>query len=82
MSRDRTQFTQGLDARAYAVKVGEQWFAGFGGDKDAPIVKLRKHLCDAKLMVSTERCADYMTRLAARGYPGAICHVIEVRLTQ
>jgi len=79
MSKDRSQYTTGLDARAYAVKVNGQWFAGFGGGKGSePTVKLRRHLADARLMVSPARCADYIARLSQRGLPGATWHVVEV----
>ena len=75
---DRSDFTKNLGEMAYAVQVGGQWFAGFGGDKQAPIVKFRKHLCDAKLMVSRQRGADYITRLAARGHPGGVIRTVVV----
>lgn len=79
MSRDRSEFTQGLDSRAYAVKVGGMWFAGFGNNPDAtPRVKLRRNLCDAKLMVSVQQCRDYITRLERRGHPGGVIHNIVV----
>lgn len=78
MSRYRSAFTQHLDAQAYAVRVGGQWFAGFGGPKGAPIVKLRRHLCDALLMVSQERGLDYVDRLAKRGHPGGCVRTIQL----
>ena len=78
MSRDRSAFTQGLDSEAYAVRVDGQWFGGFGGVHGATIVKLRKHLCDALLMVSQERALDYVDRLAKRGHPGGCVRTIQL----
>lgn len=65
---DRSQFTKPLGGTAWAVKVGGQWFAGFG--KDTTVVKMRRHLADARLCVSTQQAADYVRRLSDRGYPG------------
>lgn len=78
MSRDRSAYTQGLDAKAYAVRVEGQWFAGFGGVKGAPIVKLRRHLCDAMLMVSLQRGLDYVQRLEKRGFHGGSVRTVQL----
>lgn len=78
MSRDRTAYTQHLGAMAYAVRVSGQWFAGFGGVRGAPIVKLRPHLCEAKLLVSQERGLDYVDRLTKRGHPGGCVRTIQL----
>lgn len=82
MARDRSEFTKGLDAMAYAVQVDGQWFAGFGGDKQAPIVKFRKHLCEAKLMVSRQRGVDYIKRLGERGHQGGVVRTVVVSAPQ
>ena len=76
-ARDRAAFTAGLGTQAWAVRIGDEWFAGFGG-KDVRIVKFRRHLADAMLMVSTQRAADYARRLAERGHPGASIVAISV----
>lgn len=64
---------------AYAIKIGEQWFAGFGG-KDIRITKLRHGLCEAKLIGggSEQQLADYMSRLAERGLHGVVVCVGEI----
>ena len=75
-TRDRSAFTKGLDAKAWAVRIGSNWFAGFG--KDTSIVKLRSHLADARLMVSRQQAADYIRRLAERGHLGGQIFEIQV----
>lgn len=65
--RDRAEFTKALGTTAWAVRVGDQYFAGFS--RDATVVKLRRHLADARFCVSTQQAADYVRRLAERGHP-------------
>ncbi len=79
MSFDRNQARMPAKTNAWGLKVGDQWFAGFGGRPPGPyIVKLRMTLAEALLCVSPERAADYVERLAKRGYPGAQIVRIEV----
>jgi hypothetical protein len=57
---------------AYAVRVGSEWFAGFGGGagiaKAGNITKLKPGLCDAKLMWDHKKAASYVERLKKKGY--------------
>lgn len=64
--------------QAFVVKVGGQYFGGFGGRPPGPyIVKLRARLADALLCDHPNKAADYVTRLAKRGHAGATVHPIK-----
>ncbi len=61
---------------AYAVRVGNEWFAGFGGGagitKAETITKTRLGLCDAKLMWDHKKAASYVERLKKKGYAAVV----------
>lgn len=61
---------------AYAVRVGNEWFAGFGGGagitKAESIIKLKGGLCDAKLMWDYKKAASYIERLKKKGYAATV----------
>lgn len=63
---------------AYVIRVGDRWFAGFGGQEDSPITKLKAGLCDAKLISGSaeQKAADYLRRLSERGYKGVLVTLI------
>lgn len=63
--------------RAYVVKVGGRYFGGFGGRPPGPyVVKLNTKLADALLCDHPNKAADYVTRLAQRGFTGATVHPV------
>lgn len=64
--------------RAFVVKVGIQYFGGFGGRPPGPyVVKLRSGLADALLCNHPNKARDYVERLAKRGIHGATVHPIQ-----
>jgi len=61
---------------AYAIRVGDEWFAGFGGKPgQESLTKVRPGLCDAKLVWDDRKAAAYVERLRVRGYAGEIMKV-------
>lgn len=61
---------------AYAIRVNDQWFAGFGGKPGHDLLtKLRPGLCDAKLLWDGQKAAAYIKRLHERGFDGSIVKV-------
>lgn len=61
---------------AYVIKVGDDWFAGFGGKPgQETLTKLKPGLCDAKLMWDHKKAAEYLDRLRKRGYGGVVTTV-------
>jgi hypothetical protein len=61
---------------AYAVRIGSQWFAGFGGKPgQEALTKLRDGLCDAKLIWDHKKASVYVERLRTRGLTGEVVMV-------
>lgn len=71
-----SDFTEGRNLNqttAFAIKVGDDWFAGFGIENDgSQRTKLRRGLCDAKLISgsASQKVREYLIRLEQRGYHG------------
>lgn len=63
---------------AYAIRVDDQWFAGFGGTPGAEVTKLRHGLCEAKLIGGSahQKVGDYLRRLRERGYRAQAVRVV------
>ena len=58
---------------AYALRVGDMWFAGFSGGKgQVSTTKLKDGLCDAKLMWDHKKAAKYKERLYERHFASTI----------
>ena len=52
---------------AYAIRIGDKWFAGFGGKPGQEgLTKVRPGLCDAKLVWDDRKAAVYVERLRVR----------------
>jgi hypothetical protein len=63
---------------AFAIKVGDEWFAGFGMEKDGSLrTKLRRGLFEAKLISGSapQKVREYLIRLEQRGYHGRAVRV-------
>ena len=72
--------TKHYKTTAYAIRIGDEWFAGFGGKPgQESLTKVRPGLCDAKLVWDDRKAAAYVERLRVRGDAGEImkattCH--------
>ena len=61
---------------AYAIRIGNEWFGGFGGKPgEETLTKTKIGLCDAKLVWNDRKAAAYVERLRVRGYIGEIVKV-------
>ena len=68
--------TKHYKTTAYAIRIGNEWFAGFGGKPGQEgLTKVRPGLCDAKLVWDDRKAAVYVERLRVRGYVGEIVKV-------
>jgi len=64
---------EAYNTTAYAIRIGRQWFGGFGGKPgQETLTKLKDGLCDAKLMWDHKKAAAYVERLQKRGFGGEI----------
>lgn len=61
---------------AYAIRIGNEWFGGFGGKPgQETLTKTKIGLCDAKLIWDDKKAASYVDRLKKRGFVGEIVKV-------
>lgn len=61
---------------AYAIRIGKDWFAGFGGKPgQETLTKTKIGLCDAKLIWDAKKAVSYIERLKQRGFIGEIVKV-------
>lgn len=61
---------------AYAIRIGNEWFGGFGGKPgQETMTKTKIGLCDAKLIWDDKKAASYVDRLKKRGFVGEIVKV-------
>ena len=73
---EKTMETNHYKTTAYAIRIGDEWFAGFGGKPgQESLTKVRPGLCDAKLVWDDRKAATYVERLRVRGYAGEIMKV-------
>jgi hypothetical protein len=73
---EMTMETNHYKTTAYAIRIGDEWFAGFGGKPgQESLTKVRPGLCDAKLVWDERKAAAYVERLRVRGYMGEIVKV-------
>jgi hypothetical protein len=73
---EKTMETNHYKTTAYAIRIGDEWFAGFGGKPgQESLTKVRPGLCDAKLVWDDRKAAAYVERLRVRGYAGEIVKV-------
>lgn len=62
---------------AYAIRIGEQWFAGFSAKPGRlATLKIRDGLCDAKLIWGEAKAIQYIDRLSQRGHVGNLVIVM------
>lgn len=67
---------EAYNTNAYAIRIGSQWFGGFGGKPgQETLTKLRGGLCGAKLICGRNKAAAYIERLKKRGFDGEIVPV-------
>jgi len=78
MTFDRDAAQKPSRTQAWAIRVGEEWFCGFGGTPaSGPRPKLSRTLAHARLMTSPQMARDYQLRLFGQGY-GSVMVRIEV----
>ena len=74
---EKTMETNHYKTTAYAIRIGDEWFAGFGGKPgQESLTKVRPGLCDAKLVWDERKAAAYVERLRVlRRTPLAACRL-------